>query len=95
MFKNFIKQDMMISFLINLSKHVFSDLVSIHACRESIQVFKITAPLQYVIQQLASLDWYGEGQIIPSVKAVYRGLELILRSGDKVLKSLNPSVSNR
>ena len=51
-----------------------------------IAVIKITAPLQYVIEQLASLDWDDEGQIIPFVKSVYHGLELILGSEDKVLK---------
>ena len=51
-----------------------------------IAAIKIPAPLQYVIQQLALLDWNGEGQIIAFVKAVYHGLELILRSVHKFLK---------
>ena len=51
-----------------------------------IAAIKIAAPLQYIIQQLASLDWDGEGQIIPFVKAVYHGLELIFCSGHKVIK---------
>ena len=51
-----------------------------------IAAIEITAPLQYIIQQLASLDWDGEGQTIPVVKAANHGLEIILRSGHKVLK---------
>ena len=51
-----------------------------------IAAVEITAPLQYIIQQLALLDWDGEVQIIPFLKAVNCGLELILRSGQKVFK---------
>ena len=62
------------------------DIAAKEQCPLMILAIEITAPLQYIIQQLASLDWGGEGQIIPVVKAFNHGLELILSSGHKVLK---------